>query len=119
MADSGYDERAMVELMHILAEGNPAGQPESVNTLPIPENRIDGIPQAIQALCPIGVPAGLNPESARPAPGAVVERPARRTCVEGSRRRAHAEPAAPSWQWVGVRRRRRLACGPARAPWRA
>ncbi len=61
MADAGYDPRAMIDLMQILAEGNAAGPPEFFSTHPNPDNRILRIEEAIQLLYPEGVPAGLIP----------------------------------------------------------
>ena len=61
MADDGYDPRAMIDVMRILAESNPAGPPEFFSTHPNPDNRILRIEEAIQGLYPEGVPAGLVP----------------------------------------------------------
>jgi beta-barrel assembly-enhancing protease len=62
MADSGYDPRAMIEVMKILASATGGGrQPEFFSTHPNPENRIARIQQAIKAEFPNGVPAGLVP----------------------------------------------------------
>jgi predicted Zn-dependent protease len=61
MADDGYDPRAMIDVMQILAESNPAGPPEFFSTHPNPDNRILRIEEAIKALYPEGVPAGLIP----------------------------------------------------------
>jgi predicted Zn-dependent protease len=61
MADDGYDPRAMIDVMQILAESNPAGPPEFFSTHPNPDNRILRIEEAIQVLYPEGVPAGLIP----------------------------------------------------------
>jgi predicted Zn-dependent protease len=60
MSDAGYDPRAMVSVMKILANsGGPAGQPEFFSTHPNPENRIGRIVEAIQNQFPNGVPEGL------------------------------------------------------------
>ncbi|MEJ2753504.1 MAG: M48 family metalloprotease [Chloroflexota bacterium] len=60
MSDAGYDPRAMVSVMKILANsGGPAGQPEFFSTHPNPENRIGRIVEAIQTQFPNGVPEGL------------------------------------------------------------
>jgi predicted Zn-dependent protease len=61
MADEGYDPRAMIDVMQILAEGNPAGPPEFFSTHPNPDNRILRIEEAIRSIYPEGVPAGLIP----------------------------------------------------------
>ncbi len=61
MADEGYDPRAMITVMQILAEDSPAGPPEFFSTHPNPDNRILRIEEAIQSLYPDGVPAGLTP----------------------------------------------------------
>ncbi len=62
MAEAGYDPRALVDVMEILAEaGGPGGQPEFFSTHPNPDNRIERIREAIETLYPDGVPAGLEP----------------------------------------------------------
>lgn len=62
MVSSGYDPRAMVRVMEILAEsGGPNGQVEFFSTHPNPENRIERIWEAISALFPNGVPDHLDP----------------------------------------------------------
>ncbi len=62
MADAGYDPRAMIGVMQILAEaGGGARQPEFFSTHPNPDNRIQRIEAAIQEVFPNGVPAGLEP----------------------------------------------------------
>ena len=62
MADAGYDPRAMIGVMQILAEaGGPRSQPEFFSTHPNPDNRIERIQEAIDALYPNGVPANLKP----------------------------------------------------------
>jgi predicted Zn-dependent protease len=62
MAEAGYDPRAMVAVMQILAEAGGGGrQPEFFSTHPNPENRIQRIQEAIQAEFPNGVPEGLTP----------------------------------------------------------
>ena len=61
-ADAGYDPRAMVEVMRILAEAGGGGrQPEFFSTHPNPDNRIARIEEAVQEKFPNGVPAGLEP----------------------------------------------------------
>lgn len=62
MAEAGYDPRALVEVMEILAEASgPRSQPEFFSTHPNPDNRIERIGEAIAAVYPDGVPAGLEP----------------------------------------------------------
>lgn len=62
MAEAGYDPRAMIEVMRILAEaGGGAGPPEFFSTHPNPDNRIARIEEAIQEQFPGGVPEGLKP----------------------------------------------------------
>jgi len=62
MSEAGYDPRAMIGVMQILAEsGGGAGQPEFFSTHPNPENRIGKIQQAIQKVFPKGIPEGLTP----------------------------------------------------------
>lgn len=61
-SEAGYDPRAMIEVMSILAEsGGGSRQPEFFSTHPNPDNRIARIEQAIQEQYPNGVPAGLEP----------------------------------------------------------
>lgn len=62
MAETGYDPRAMIGVMQILAESSGGGrQPEFFSTHPNPENRIERIQAAIQQVFPNGVPEGLEP----------------------------------------------------------
>lgn len=62
MAEAGYDPRAMVRVMEILAEaGGPRNQPEFFSTHPNPDNRIERIWEAIDTLYPEGVPSHLEP----------------------------------------------------------
>ena len=62
MAEAGYDPRAMVRVMEILAEsGGGSRQPEFFSTHPNPENRIARIQEAIAAQFPGGAPSGLEP----------------------------------------------------------
>jgi predicted Zn-dependent protease len=62
MADAGYDPRALVRVMQVLAEasGGPR-QPEFLSTHPDPGNRIEAIEAAIAEKFPSGVPEGLTP----------------------------------------------------------
>jgi predicted Zn-dependent protease len=60
--ESGYDPRAMIEVMRILEQaGGGARGPEFAQTHPNPGNRIAEIEQAIQQEYPQGLPAGLTP----------------------------------------------------------
>ena len=61
MAEAGYDPRSMVDVMETLAAASPGGMPEFFSTHPNPDNRIQRIEEAIQALYPNGVPEGLIP----------------------------------------------------------
>ncbi len=61
MAEAGYDPRAMITVMQILAESSSGGNPpEFFSTHPNPDNRIEHIQQAIATQYPDGVPAGLQ-----------------------------------------------------------
>jgi predicted Zn-dependent protease len=61
MADAGYDPRALVAVMEILATASgPGGQPEFFSTHPNPSNRIEQIWAAIKTKFPNGVPANLE-----------------------------------------------------------
>jgi predicted Zn-dependent protease len=60
MAEAGYDPRAMISVMQILAEaGGPNRQPEFFSTHPNPDRRIENIEAAIAEQFPNGVPEGL------------------------------------------------------------
>jgi beta-barrel assembly-enhancing protease len=62
MAAAGYDPRAMLGLLDVLAEAGRGGrQPEFFATHPNPENRLGRIRDLIQELHPNGVPSGLKP----------------------------------------------------------
>lgn len=62
MVDAGYDPRAMIGVMQILAEaGGSGGQPEFFSTHPNPDNRIERIQQEITEIFPNGVPSDLTP----------------------------------------------------------
>lgn len=61
MADAGYDPRAMLGVMDILANaGGRGGQPEFMSSHPNPGNRQATIRDAIAKEFPNGVPAGLT-----------------------------------------------------------
>ncbi len=61
MAEAGYDPRSMISVMEVLAEAGGGGrQPEFFSTHPNPENRIEKIKAAIDAVFPKGVPEGLT-----------------------------------------------------------
>ena len=61
MSEAGYDPRAMIEVMRILAESGGGGrQPEFFSTHPNPENRIARIEEAVASQFPQGVPEGLE-----------------------------------------------------------
>jgi predicted Zn-dependent protease len=62
MAQAGYDPRAMIDVMQVLAEasGGAARQSEFFSTHPNPENRIAKIQEAIKEQFPDGVPEGLQ-----------------------------------------------------------
>ena len=62
MAEAGYDPRAMVQVMEILAAaGGSRNQAEFFSTHPNPDNRIERIWEAINATYPNGVPENLEP----------------------------------------------------------
>ena len=62
IADAGYDPRALIHVMQILAEASGgAGPPEFMSTHPDPGNRIARIEEAIAAEFPNGLPDGLKP----------------------------------------------------------
>jgi len=62
MANAGYDPRAMIGVMDILAAAGGGGQtPEFFSTHPNPENRIGKIRDVIGEIFPRGVPQGLKP----------------------------------------------------------
>lgn len=61
MAEAGYDPRAMMDVMEILAAAGGSGRvPEFFSTHPNPANRIEQIQAAIEELYPNGVPANLE-----------------------------------------------------------
>jgi beta-barrel assembly-enhancing protease len=60
-AEAGYDPRAMVGVMEVLAKASGSSrQPEFVSTHPAPENRSERIKQQIAKQFPGGVPADLE-----------------------------------------------------------
>ncbi len=59
MSQAGYDPRALIEVMRILAATGEQGPPEFFSTHPNPENRIAAIEEAIAEEFPNGVPDGL------------------------------------------------------------
>jgi len=61
MAESGYDPRALIEVMRILAESSGGSErPEFLSTHPDPGNRQGEIEAEIARLYPSGLPAGLS-----------------------------------------------------------
>ena len=61
-AEAGYDPRALLKVMDILARaGKSRSAPEFFNTHPNPKNRKQEIEKAIQTLYPDGVPKTLEP----------------------------------------------------------
>ena len=62
MAEGGYDPRAMIRVMEVLAKASGGSrQPEFFSTHPAPENRGARIKEQIEKQFPNGVPAGLKP----------------------------------------------------------
>jgi len=62
MAQAGYDPRAMLQVMQILAESSGGKrQSEFLSTHPNPENRLVKIQQAIKQEFPQGMPQNLKP----------------------------------------------------------
>ena len=62
MAEAGYDPRAMIRVMEVLAKSSGGSrQPEFVSTHPAPENRSERIRQEIAKRFPQGVPSTLKP----------------------------------------------------------
>jgi predicted Zn-dependent protease len=60
MAEAGYDPRAMIRVMEVLAKASGGSrQPEFFSTHPAPENRAARIKEAIAKTFPSGVPDGL------------------------------------------------------------
>ena len=61
MAEGGYDPRAMIRVMEVLAKASGGSrQPEFVSTHPAPENRSARIKEEIGKRYPGGVPEGLR-----------------------------------------------------------
>ncbi len=62
LGEAGYDPRAMIEVMRVLAEAGGGGrQAEFFATHPNPENRIQRIEEAIARAYPDGIPQGATP----------------------------------------------------------
>jgi predicted Zn-dependent protease len=62
MSDAGYDPRALIQVMEILAAASEGNRPpEFFSTHPNPENRVAEIQAAIENEFPNGVPEGLTP----------------------------------------------------------
>lgn len=62
MGKSGYDPRAMIEVMRVLeAASGGSSQPEFFSTHPSPDNRVQMIEEAIRLNWPNGLPSGLTP----------------------------------------------------------
>jgi beta-barrel assembly-enhancing protease len=61
MAEGGYDPRALIRVMEVLAQASgPSRQPDFFSTHPAPENRAGRIKDEIQKRFPNGVPEGLK-----------------------------------------------------------
>jgi beta-barrel assembly-enhancing protease len=61
MAEAGYDPRAMIRVMEVLAKASGGSrQPEFFSTHPAPENRTARIKEAIAKQYPNGVPENLR-----------------------------------------------------------
>ena len=59
---AGYDPRAMIRVMEVLAQASGGSrQPEFLSSHPNPDNRIERIQQAIEMEFPVGLPEGLTP----------------------------------------------------------
>jgi beta-barrel assembly-enhancing protease len=60
-AEAGYDPRAMIRVMEVLAKASGGSrQPEFFSTHPAPENRSARIEEAIRKNFPNGIPEGLK-----------------------------------------------------------
>ena len=61
MGEAGYDPRAMIRVMEVLAKASGGSkQPEFMSTHPAPENRAARIKEEIEKRFPQGVPKGLK-----------------------------------------------------------
>jgi predicted Zn-dependent protease len=61
MAEGGYDPRAMIRVMEVLAKASGGSrQPEFFSTHPAPENRATRLKEEISKRFPNGVPEGLK-----------------------------------------------------------
>jgi beta-barrel assembly-enhancing protease len=61
MSEAGYDPRALIGVMEILAQASGGSrQPEFASSHPSPENRVQKIEEELAALFPNGVPQGLK-----------------------------------------------------------
>ncbi len=62
MSEAGYDPRALIDVMEILAQASGGSrQPEFASSHPSPENRVQKIKEELNDLFPNGVPTGLRP----------------------------------------------------------
>ncbi|MBL9148660.1 MAG: M48 family metalloprotease [Phycisphaerae bacterium] len=62
LGNAGYDPRALIEVMKVLAQASGGGgPPEFFSTHPNPDNRIGRIEDAIRRRYPQGVPGNLTP----------------------------------------------------------
>ena len=61
MAEGGYDPRALIRLMEVLAKASGGSrQPEFFSTHPAPENRAERLKEAIAKQYPNGIPENLK-----------------------------------------------------------
>ena len=60
MPGAGYDPRAMIEVMEVLARASRGGTPEFLSTHPKPANRVEYIKEVIAEEYPKGLPEGLS-----------------------------------------------------------
>lgn len=62
MAEAGYDPRALIDVMRVLAEAGGGGgrQPEFFSTHPNPDRRVERIEAAVAEVFPEGVPGDLK-----------------------------------------------------------
>jgi beta-barrel assembly-enhancing protease len=61
MSEAGYEPRALIGVMEILAQASGgSGQPEFSSTHPSPENRMQKIEEELATMFPNGVPDGLK-----------------------------------------------------------